>query len=206
MGPRANRGVSHEIRLSHEQPLSAHECLCTTHNSGAAAVCYGARQGTAKQHVTDDYAARLAAGAAEAEQLVNQVLGGLLSATTPDDAASHTTTARSAATATARRLLSDDGTTGIADGSAAADSEPATHGVTQLLQCPLLNVSVCDATDRPPPADDRTALLVMAYNPLAWQRRDVVRVPVRSAFQVRNTFTSSEVELGWLTHTTRHLP
>jgi alpha-mannosidase len=158
--------------------------------------------------VTDDYVARLAAGAAEAEQLVNQVLGGLLSATTPEDAASHTTTTRSAATATARRLLGDDGTTGIADGSAAADSEPATRGVTRLLQCPLLNVSVCDATDRPPPADERTALLVMAYNPLAWQRRDVVRVPVRSAFQVRSITvrTSSDVGLVWLKHTTRHLP
>lgn len=162
-------------------------------------MCCGARQGTAKQHVTDDYSARLAAGAAEAEQLVNQVLLGLLSGTAPDDAALHTTAARSATAATVRRLLGDAGSTGIADGSPAADSEPSPLGDTRLLQCPLLNVSVCDGTDRPPPVDEGTALLVMAYNPLAWQRRDVVRVPVRTAFQVRNnTSQHNDFQRCWI--------
>ena len=128
---------------------------------------------------------------------MSQVLGGLLSSTrtAPEQSASapHTTAARWAATATARRLLGDDGATGVfsADDASAAggESEPlarrvATTSATRLVQCPLLNVSVCNGTDRPPPEDKGTALVVLAYNPLAWQRRDVVRVPVRSAFQV----------------------
>lgn len=56
---------------------------------------------------------------------------------------------------------------------------------SQLVQCPLLNVSVCAATDRQlPTGDGGAAVLLLAYNPLAWRRRDVVRVPVRSTVQV----------------------
>ncbi|CAJ1787393.1 unnamed protein product [Sphenostylis stenocarpa] len=55
------------------------------------------------------------------------------------------------------------------------------HGVnlaTDFQQCPLLNISYC------PPSEttlvDGKSLVIVVYNPLAWKREDVIRIPVSS--------------------------
>eukprot|EP00898_Chlorokybus_atmophyticus_P006582 jgi/Chlat1/6925/Chrsp52S06594 len=61
-------------------------------------------------------------------------------------------------------------------------SEPmpeASSGRLLLSQCPLANISVC------PPSEQLTVnetLTVMAYNPLAWAREVVVRLPVSTSY------------------------
>ncbi|BAT84840.1 hypothetical protein VIGAN_04230300 [Vigna angularis var. angularis] len=48
--------------------------------------------------------------------------------------------------------------------------------VTNLQQCPLLNISYC------PPSEttlvNGKSLVIVVYNPLAWKREDVIRIPI----------------------------
>ncbi|CAD6204979.1 unnamed protein product [Miscanthus lutarioriparius] len=48
--------------------------------------------------------------------------------------------------------------------------------VVQFSQCPLLNISYCPSTEEAISATKR--LVVVAYNPLGWERSDFIRVPV----------------------------
>lgn len=95
--------------------------------------------GTAKQHTTDDYAKRLAIGAAESEAVVNSALSCLVNST----------------------------------------SGPCSTTSSLFNQCQLLNISYC-----PPTEEDITEgknLVVVAYNPLGWNRTDIIKIPVNNA-------------------------
>ncbi|CAO2831325.1 unnamed protein product [Amaranthus hypochondriacus] len=53
---------------------------------------------------------------------------------------------------------------------------PCSVSSVTLSQCPLLNISYCPATEQDIP--DGKSLVVVAYNPLGWNRTDVIRIPV----------------------------
>ncbi|KAI9121310.1 hypothetical protein K1719_008343 [Acacia pycnantha] len=69
------------------------------------------------------------------------------------------------------------------------------HGGNQVAdfqQCPLLNISYC------PPSEvnlsDRKFLVVVVYNPLAWKREEVIRIPVSSEKVFVQDSAGKEVE------------
>ncbi|KAK7311284.1 hypothetical protein RJT34_09318 [Clitoria ternatea] len=68
------------------------------------------------------------------------------------------------------------------------------HGVpvTDFQQCPLLNVSYC------PPSEATLAsgkiLMIVVYNPLAWKREEVVRIPVSTVDVVVQDSSGKEIE------------
>ncbi|XP_015951770.2 alpha-mannosidase [Arachis duranensis] len=98
---------------------------------------HDAVSGTAKQHVTDDYAKRLAIGASKAEKV----------------------------SSTSLACLSGKKSSGHC-------SAPA----TAFAQCQLLNISYCPQTEDNIP--EAKSLVVVLYNPLGWNRTEIVRIPV----------------------------
>ncbi|CDY18591.1 BnaA09g08040D [Brassica napus] len=93
--------------------------------------------GTAKQHVTNDYAKRLAHGASEAEAVVNSALAHLMNKarTKPD--------------------------------------------ISLAQQCSSMNMSYCPVTEET--ISGQKSLILVAYNSLAWNRTEVIRIPVNDA-------------------------
>ncbi|KAI3502829.1 hypothetical protein L1887_31172 [Cichorium endivia] len=53
-----------------------------------------------------------------------------------------------------------------------------TTPTSTFIQCPLLNISFCPPTESIPSGK---SLVVVAYNPLGWNRTDVIRIPVKDA-------------------------
>ncbi|KAI3699355.1 hypothetical protein L2E82_43609 [Cichorium intybus] len=53
-----------------------------------------------------------------------------------------------------------------------------TTPTSTFIQCPLLNISFCPPTENIPSGK---SLVVVAYNPLGWNRTDVIRIPVKDA-------------------------
>lgn len=102
----------------------------------AIAQHHDAVTGTAKQHTTDDYTERLAAGASEAEAVAGSALSCLLD----------------------------------------TNSKSQCDVSTDFSQCQLLNISYCPATEEEIPKGK--SLVVVAYNPLGWNRTDFIRIPV----------------------------
>ncbi|KAK4483252.1 hypothetical protein RD792_010436 [Penstemon davidsonii] len=115
----------------------------------AIAEHHDAVSGTERQHVAADYTMRLFIGYKEAENVV----------------------ASSLAMLTGSRL-----------NSVYKDSVPEFQQAIMLLHfalsslCPLLNISYC------PPSEanltDEKNLVIIVYNPLAWRREEVIRIPV----------------------------
>ncbi|XP_027348900.1 alpha-mannosidase At3g26720-like [Abrus precatorius] len=71
----------------------------------------------------------------------------------------------------------------------------SSHGlnpVTDFQQCPLLNISYC------PPSEatlaDGKSLVIVVYNPLAWKREDIIRIPVSSEKVFVQDSTGKEIE------------
>ncbi|KAI5651043.1 hypothetical protein M9H77_37048 [Catharanthus roseus] len=66
------------------------------------------------------------------------------------------------------------------------------ESVTKFEQCPLLNISYC------PPSEaglsNGKSLVVVAYNPLGWERDDVIRIPVSSAELIVKDSDGREIE------------
>ncbi|KAE9586550.1 putative alpha-mannosidase [Lupinus albus] len=64
--------------------------------------------------------------------------------------------------------------------------------VSDFQQCPLLNISYC------PPSEDtlpnRKSLVIVVYNPLAWKRDEVVRIPVSTRDVLVQDSTGKEIE------------
>ncbi|XP_056696482.1 alpha-mannosidase isoform X2 [Spinacia oleracea] len=113
--------------------------------------------GTAKQHTTNDYMKRLAAGASEAEAVTNSALACLL------------------------------------DGKSQSHCNTSTF---TFAQCPLLNISYCPSTEQE--ITKGKSLVVVAYNPLGWNRTDVIRIPVDNANLVVQDSMGSVVESQYL--------
>ncbi|KAG4915573.1 hypothetical protein JHK87_053130 [Glycine soja] len=64
--------------------------------------------------------------------------------------------------------------------------------VTDIQQCPLLNISYC------PPAEatliNGKSLVIVVYNPLAWKREDVIRIPVSTGQVFVQDFSGNKIE------------
>ncbi|XP_021759712.1 probable alpha-mannosidase At5g66150 isoform X2 [Chenopodium quinoa] len=131
-----------------------------TYNLGEAlgiAQHHDAITGTAKQHTTDDYMKRLAAGVSEAEAVTNSALDCLL----------------------------DKKSKGLCNTS-----------TFTFDQCQLLNISYCPSTEQEIPKGK--SLVVVAYNPLGWNRTDVIRIPVDNANLVVQDSLGSVIESQYL--------
>mmetsp|Transcript_40924 Transcript_40924/g.130792 ORF Transcript_40924/g.130792 Transcript_40924/m.130792 type:complete len:522 (+) Transcript_40924:1131-2696(+) len=111
--------------------------------------------GTAMQHVANDYNMRLARGSKEADDLVSLAITKLATgaAPAPADAAG--------------------------GGLLERPSRAPPPRMTDLTQCPLLNISYCPKSEASVAAG--RVLAVVAYNPLAWERKEFIRVPVGHA-------------------------
>ncbi|CAL5324259.1 unnamed protein product [Camellia sinensis] len=75
-----------------------------------------------------------------------------------------------------------------------------------LSQCQLLNISYCPPTEEDIP--DGKSLVVVAYNPLGWNRTDIIRIPVNDGNLVvqdsmGNTMEAQYVELDNVTSNLR---
>ncbi|KAL5717335.1 alpha-mannosidase [Ranunculus cassubicifolius] len=64
--------------------------------------------------------------------------------------------------------------------------------VTKFKQCPLLNVSYCPSSE----ADlaPGKSLVIVVYNSLGWERKDIVRIPVMSEFVTVRDSSGKEIE------------
>lgn len=109
--------------------------------------------GTEKQHVADDYSKRLAMSFTEAEDVVNRALAWLV-----DGKSASSTVMEEITSSSEHRLLREGLDSGV-----------------KLGQCPLSNISYC-----PPSEVNLTgqSLVVIAYNPLGWERKEIVRITV----------------------------
>ncbi|KAL6908177.1 hypothetical protein ACP4OV_002347 [Aristida adscensionis] len=107
--------------------------------------------GTAKQHTTDDYSKRLAFGASKVENGLNTALSCLISSNgTCMSSKVNFTQFWSGETRSAEILVFDS--------------------------CQLLNMSYCPSTEEM--ISGAKSLVVVAYNPLGWERSDFIRIPV----------------------------
>mmetsp|Transcript_18225 Transcript_18225/g.45299 ORF Transcript_18225/g.45299 Transcript_18225/m.45299 type:complete len:543 (-) Transcript_18225:104-1732(-) len=136
---------------------------------------HDAVSGTAKQHVTDDYAFRISAGlAAVAPEFHN-----MLAVAIQKQPVASTTVAASAATASATATATTSSTaTAATTATTATATTAAAVSAPTMSQCPLLNVSACPATES---LLSGQALAMLVYNPLAWARTEHVRLPVSSS-------------------------
>ncbi|XP_024035848.1 alpha-mannosidase isoform X2 [Citrus clementina] len=57
--------------------------------------------------------------------------------------------------------------------------DQCTKPASTFSQCPLLNISYCPPTEKGIPEGKN--LVVVAYNPLGWNRTDIIRIPVNDA-------------------------
>ena len=141
--------------------------------------------GTAKQHVADDYALRVSAGLAEARDLVNQALASVreqiqsyLRSGRPLEGSKSVITP---AHLKGLRVQEPRGPL-LRGASAARASHAVKHGLelgtgnSGFEQCAFLNVSSCAATEAVSEAGG--VLEIAVYNPVAWERTEVVRIPV----------------------------
>ncbi|XP_074264405.1 alpha-mannosidase isoform X2 [Silene latifolia] len=74
-----------------------------------------------------------------------------------------------------------------------------THCNTSVInfdQCQLLNISYCPSTEQAIPTGQ--SLIVVAYNPLGWNRTDVIRIPVDDANLVVKDFSGHVVEAQYI--------
>ncbi|XP_074275154.1 putative alpha-mannosidase At5g13980 [Silene latifolia] len=74
-------------------------------------------------------------------------------------------------------------------------SSPATgclNLTTKFQQCPLMNISYCPASEIDLARGKN--LIVVVYNPLAWQREDIIRFPVISENVMVRDYEGKEIE------------
>ncbi|KDP43185.1 hypothetical protein JCGZ_22737 [Jatropha curcas] len=97
-----------------------------------------------------------------------------------------------AVTGTAKQHTTDDWTKRLAIGASEAEDTSSsalsclvsksknqcTAPASTFSQCQLLNISYCPPTEE---AGDGKSLIIVAYNPLGWNRTDVIRIPVNDA-------------------------
>ncbi|KAK6237322.1 hypothetical protein QUC31_002791 [Theobroma cacao] len=79
--------------------------------------------------------------------------------------------------------------------------EPA----STFSQCQLVNISYCPPTEKDIP--EGKSLVVVAYNPLAWDRTEIVRIPVNDADLVVQDSSGNNIETQYLAldNVTRHV-
>ncbi|KAL8111174.1 hypothetical protein AgCh_026780 [Apium graveolens] len=65
-----------------------------------------------------------------------------------------------------------------------------------LSQCQLLNISYCPVTEEDIPKGK--SLVVVAYNPLGWNRTEIIRIPVRDANFIVQDSMGNKVEIQYV--------
>lgn len=160
----------------------------------ATAQHHDAITGTAKQHVANDYARRIAAGLTVARPVVYRALQQLSRAYAagghPQESASrgekYFAFWKDFFTAPLRlfspsRMFSSPSRNDAQSAmpSAAAGSRTAAPQALDYATCPYANVSICAETFRA--LSDGRPIAVVIYNPLAWAVADLVRLPVPHA-------------------------
>ncbi|CAL0332951.1 unnamed protein product [Lupinus luteus] len=139
----------------------------------AIAQHHDAVSGTERQHVAADYAKRLSIGYAEAEELLASALAFLVN----------------------HRVSSHEGYP-VSDFQQAIQllkNVTRFHFVNLFkLKCPLLNISYCPPSEATLP--NRKSLVIVVYNPLAWKRDEVVRIPVSTREVFVQDSTGKEIE------------
>ncbi|XP_021676963.2 alpha-mannosidase isoform X1 [Hevea brasiliensis] len=68
--------------------------------------------------------------------------------------------------------------------------------VLTFSQCQLLNISYCPPTEE---AGDGKSLVIVAYNPLGWNRTEIVRIPVNDANLVVSDSSGKTIESQYVT-------
>ncbi|CAI5498203.1 unnamed protein product [Closterium sp. Naga37s-1] len=146
--------------------------------------------GTAKQHVNDDYSLRLHAGAVEFTRPHPSLHHSLCISLSPSIRLAPPAVPRSSlrlsyslapsvAGISRRRRRPGRGLTG-GSGDPSNSSDPsAAMPALDFALCPLLNISFCPPSQLP--LSPSSTLVVVAYNPLAWARSEIIRFPVASA-------------------------
>ncbi|KAJ4714169.1 Alpha-mannosidase [Melia azedarach] len=66
-----------------------------------------------------------------------------------------------------------------------------------LGQCPLLNISYCPPTEKAIPEGKN--LVIVAYNPLGWNRTDIIRIPVNDANLVVQDSSGNTIDAQYMT-------
>ncbi|KAH9608357.1 hypothetical protein KSS87_017812 [Heliosperma pusillum] len=116
-----------------------------------------------------------------------------------------------AVSGTAQQHTTNDYTRRLAAGASEAETvtnsalgcllgaKSKTHCNTSIInfdQCQLLNISYCPSTEQAIPTGQ--SLVVVAYNPLGWNRTDVIRIPVDDANLVVKDFSGNVVEAQYI--------
>ncbi|CAL5369072.1 unnamed protein product [Camellia sinensis] len=109
-----------------------------------------------------------------------------------------------AVSGTAKQHTTNDYEKRLARG--ASEAQCATTLPTLSQECQLLNISYCPPTEEEIP--DGKSLVVVAYNPLGWNRTDIIRIPVNDGNLVvqdsmGNTMEAQYVELDNVTSNLR---
>lgn len=63
---------------------------------------------------------------------------------------------------------------------------------TKFQQCPLLNISYCPPSEAA--LSNGKSLVVVVYNPLGWNRQEVIRIPVSTEAVIVHDYTGKEVD------------
>ncbi|CAH1413663.1 unnamed protein product [Lactuca virosa] len=71
----------------------------------------------------------------------------------------------------------------------------STSPISRFTQCPLLNISFCPPTENIPSGK---SLVVVAYNPLGWNRVDIIRIPVKDANVIVQDNKGNKVETQFI--------
>ena len=161
------RGVVHAPGAETSTPWDLFRPLA---EAVAVAQHHDAVSGTAKQHVTNDYAVRIQRGIDGVEGHFSRTLNAAL----------------------------------LTRGSPSAPAPPSPDPDAVATRCPLLNVSACPVTESMTPGD---VVAVLAYNPLAWERIEHVRIPMNAAAARRAVVVdASSGEFRAVRHVARAAP
>ncbi|WVZ05250.1 hypothetical protein V8G54_018596 [Vigna mungo] len=146
----------------------------------AIAQHHDAVSGTERQHVASDYALRLSLGYEEAERLVASALASLLNQRLSSHRVNPVTRLQQAMHHSHSIITGSRRLWHVWPMFQSCPSAPNSPWCS-LLQlgldfCPLLNISYC------PPSEttlvNGKSLVIVVYNPLAWKREDVIRIPI----------------------------
>ncbi|XP_057870116.2 alpha-mannosidase isoform X2 [Cryptomeria japonica] len=121
--------------------------------------------GTSKQHVANDYAARLSHGSLEAENVMSSALVCLMNGKSSNFCGDKISSEQRAQTEPKKENLFEE-----------IDSESISRDKIELEQCPLMNISYCPKSEAN--LDTGRSLAIVLYNPLGWKRNEVIKIPV----------------------------
>ncbi|KAH9288550.1 hypothetical protein KI387_032667, partial [Taxus chinensis] len=131
--------------------------------------------GTSKQHVANDYAARLSHGFLEAENVMSSALICLMSGKSSNYCGDKIHSVQRAHAQPKNENVLEE-----------VESEGISRHKIELEQCPLMNISYCPKSEAA--LDVGRSLAIVIYNPLAWKRNEIIKIPVtNSALEISDS-------------------